>query len=95
MAKKGPIGRAEGFYIEHHISTKTIAELSEELDRTVSSIETFVKKNNIKPSNRLTVGDQLARSKGSVVMTENASSLSDITKQKIVKHSETCISKIK
>lgn len=96
MAKKGPLGKAEGFYIEHHINTKTVQELSEELDRTVASIELFIKKNKLNTSgNKMTAGEQMARHKGTVVMTENASSLSDLTKKKVVKHSEDCITKIK
>jgi hypothetical protein len=92
MAKKGPIGKVEAFYIDHHYQLLTPTDLANELDRTVRSIELYIKKNHtdnkkstttIKEnnSNQLTAGDQFIRKDGVVIMTENASTISDEVKK--------------
>ena len=75
MAKKGPLGKAEVFYIENHYPQSDATELAADLDRSVSSIKNFIKKNKLDQKPAINVSDQFARQKGSVVMTENASSL--------------------
>lgn len=91
MAKKGPIGKVEAFYIDHHYQTATSSDLALDLDRTVRSIELYIKKNftdkqksitSIKQDNgTLTAGDQFIRENGAVIMTENASTISDETRK--------------
>jgi len=97
MAKKrGPIGKVESFYIEKQISTKTLEEIATDLDRSIASVRKFVDKHKIKKETKPSpVYDQFARSKGSVVMTENASSMSESkpVKKNILKNS--CVTKIK
>lgn len=91
MAKKGPIGKVEAFYIDHHYQTTTPSDLALELDRTVRSIELYIKKNftdkqksvtSVKQnSDTLTAGDQFIRENGAVIMTENASTIADETRK--------------
>lgn len=96
MAKKGPIGKVEGFYIENNYSTLDVAQIATDLDRPKSSIENYIKKNNLKETkpDRITAGDQLARRPGIVTMTENASSMSD-SKKRLTPPTKSCIVKIK
>jgi len=91
MAKKGPIGKVEAFYIDHHYQTITPTDLAQDLDRTVRAIEVYIKKNftdkqksttPIKNNNNtLTAGDQFIRQNGAVIMTENASTIADETRK--------------
>ena len=81
MAKKGPIGKAEAFYIENHYPQTEVKQLAEDLDRTVTAIKTFIKKNKLDDKPSISVDNQLAKQKGSVVMTESASSMIDARKQ--------------
>lgn len=77
-SKRGPLSKAETFYITEHAKIgKNINDIAVDLDRPIKSIEkcytTAVKEN----SQSFNVGSQFAKHKGSVVMTENASSMSD------------------
>lgn len=91
MAKKGPISKVESFYIDHHYQAITPSDLAQELDRTVRAIELYIKKNftdkqksttSIKQeSDGLKAGDQFIRQNGAVIMTENASMISDETRK--------------
>lgn len=89
--KRGPLSKAEMFYIEgkrDEMSTETIAE---DLNRSKTTIENYLKKN---PRKGLTVGDQFARQKGVTIMTENASIMSDETRSS-KKVQKSCVTKIK
>lgn len=94
--KRGPLSKAETFYIvEHAKSNKDISEIASDLDRPIKSIEkcyTKAKKDNDKP---VMVGDQFAIHKGSVVMTENASAMSEATKKKTLTRPKDCVTSIK
>lgn len=96
MAKKGPLGKAEAFYIEQHLAIKTEQEIAEDLDRTVSSIKNFLKKNKLKIEKQKTILDQnIVRHKGGAVMTETASSLSDNKRRVSKELNKSCITTIK
>lgn len=87
MARKGPIGKIEAFYIDHHYQLMTTTDLAIELNRTVKSVETYIKKTHTdknkgvteikKKTDSLTSGDQFIRQNGATIMTENASTISD------------------
>jgi hypothetical protein len=97
MAKKGPIGKVEGFYIENNYRLIDISQLASDLDRPKSSIENYIKKNlkNKKPSGT-TVGEHLARRPGVVTMTENASTMSDSSRKSVgTPRTRSCTTKIK
>ena len=75
MAKKGPLGKAEIFYIDQHREKITVDELCKDLDRTKAAINKYLKDN---PAKLQTMVDKnITRHKGGAVMTENASSLAD------------------
>jgi len=96
MAKKGPIGKVEKFYIESKINEKTIQEIAIDLDRSISSVEKFMKKHKIEPQPKTArVSEQFARSSGTVAMTENASSMSEQTRKAVNNLDRSCTTKIK
>ena len=39
MTKKGPLGKAEEFYVEHHYKTNTVDQIAKELDRPKATIK--------------------------------------------------------
>ena len=84
MTKTGPLSKAEKFYIENKYSEKMdVDRLCKELDRTKKSIQNFINKNDLskieeEPENKETLlSQQFAKSKGTIVMTPNASVMSD------------------
>lgn len=94
MFKKGPLSKAECFYIQHNYNKIDISQLSEDLNRPVAIIEKWIKKNISNAPAPIKAGDHFARMKGSVVMTENASTLSDSKRKKLTQRQQ-CITKIK
>lgn len=84
MAKKGPIGKVEGFYIQNNYKNLDLEQIASDLDRSRSSVETYIKKNKLEsnPVSGIKAGDHFAKRNGSVVMTETASSLSDNNRKK-------------
>lgn len=94
MAKKGPLGKVETFYIDHNYRQLDIAEIAQDLDRTIKSVETYITKTHTRQKPTVTAGEQMARSKGVVTMTENASSISD-SRRKAKTINKNCITKIK
>jgi hypothetical protein len=97
MGKKGPISKIEAFYIDNNRDTD-VAQIALDLDRSITSIEKYLKK-NVTEAPRQTgtrAGDQFARNdKGSVVMTENASQMSDAVRKTVIKKPTHCVTKIK
>lgn len=82
-SKRGPLSKAEIFYVtEHAKSGQDINEIATELDRPIKSIEKcYTKAQKETASKALNAGEQFARHKGSIVMTENASTISDARKK--------------
>ena len=84
MTKKGPLSKAEKFYIENHIDL-SIGSLCKDLDRAKSTVNKFLKtlpdvKQDQGPTpvakKETTTMSQFGRSgKGSTVMTQTASDL--------------------
>ena len=95
--KRGPLSKAEVFYIEQHVKAgKSSEEIASDLDRNVKSIESCVEKaQKENPPKRFIAGDQFARTKGSVIMTENASTMADATRKKKSPKTLDCVTKIK
>lgn len=76
-SKRGPLSKAETFYITEHAKVgKDINEIATDLDRPVKSIQKYYT-SAAKDKDAFIVGNQFAKHKGSVVMTENASSMAD------------------
>lgn len=84
MTKKGPLSKAEKFYIENH-RDHDVKDLCKDLDRAQSTVSKFLdtlpgeKTAPIAPSKQETLlSQQFARNdKGSLVMTPNASEMAD------------------
>ena len=85
MAKKGPISKIEGFYIEQNYRDMDIAELATDLDRSITSIENHIKKNYTKQK---TVTGTTFRDE------ESTFTISD-AKRQVVRPNTECVTKIK
>lgn len=91
MSKRGPLSKIEKFYIENNLD-QSVDELASELDRAKSVIKAYASKCEKKPratekvkENNIThLASQIPSSKGSTVMTENGSSLSDEFRKKSI-----------
>jgi len=99
MTKKGPLGKAETFYVKEHCSKQSAEEIAKDLDRPIvtvkNAIEKFTMSGDVTPKAG-TAGSQMARRDGVTIMTENASAISDESPRKIgSKRSEDCIARIK
>jgi hypothetical protein len=94
--KRGPLSKAEIFYIEGNFNKLSHNQIASDLNRPVKSIDNYVSKipREKKEKNNLTVGDQFVRQGGATIMTENASTLSDSKKTKKPLHNN-CTVKIK
>lgn len=95
MLKKGPLSKVETFYIKSHYNKIDLKEIAEDLNRPMGIIEKWAKKNIIEAPGTIKAGDHFARTKGAVVMTENASTLADSKKKRKVSTRQPCITKIK
>lgn len=76
--KKGPLSKAEAFYIDGNYKDMDVVDIANDLNRTITSIESYIKKHHSKERVSGTkAGDHFHSHKGSTVMTENASTMSD------------------
>lgn len=96
-SKRGPLSKAEVFYItEHAKSGKNIDEIALDLDRPIKSVQSCYTKAQKEANTTFNVGQQFAKHKGSVVMTQNASELSDATRHiRTTKKTQDCITSAK
>jgi hypothetical protein len=74
MTKKGPLGKAEEFYVEQHCDKKSSEEIAKELDRAISLIDRHAEHYR---EMRMKSGGQMGRQPGVTVMTKNASMMAD------------------
>ena len=96
MTKKGPLGKAEEFYVENHFTSKSVDEIAKELDRSKTSINKFVEKcKKNAPAVEFNAGTQMAKQEGVTVMTQNASMFADEAKKKTKSKVRSCITTIK
>tara|TARA_B100000085_G_scaffold33308_1_gene27412 strand:- start:1849 stop:2148 length:300 start_codon:yes stop_codon:yes gene_type:complete len=80
--KKGPLSKAEAFYIDGNHKSMDVVDIATDLNRSITSIESYIKKNHNKEHVAGTkAGDHFHSHKGSTVMTENASTMSDEKKK--------------
>lgn len=96
MAKKGPISKVEGFYIQENYRDMDIAELATDLDRSITSVENYIKKNYTKQKTvtGTTAGEHIVSERGSTIMTETASTIAD-SRRSVVRPNTECVTKIK
>ena len=78
MAKQGPLGTAEKFYIESKWNGKNLEDICKSLDRSKSSIKKYVAKCKLDEPEVFGVKNLMARREGLAIMTEDASSLADV-----------------
>lgn len=97
-SKRGPLSKAEIFYITEHAKSGTdINAIALDLDRPIKSIDKcFTKARKELDSKGLTAGEQFARHKGSIVMTENASTIADTRRKvKLTQKTQNCVTQVK
>ncbi len=92
--KRGPLSKAEEYYIQGHRDNTPTDTIAADLVRSKDQVEKFIKKNP-KKEGKLTVGDQFARQSGATIMTENASSMADQQKAGYTRPKPACVTKIK
>ena len=98
MVKKGPLGKAEQFYIKEQYKEISVDDMCKELDRAKTLVKRHItkckKQEEKETEEAFTVGSQFGIRNGSVVMTQNASQMSDDVKSsstKITSRQSTCI----
>lgn len=97
MTKKGPLSKAEKFYIEHHYMKADADDLSRGLDRAKSLVESYIQECKQKEvdSEAFNTANQFFSKRGATVMTENASVMSDQVKKVVPQKISNCTTKIK
>jgi len=98
MVKKGPLGKAEQFYIKEQHKTVSLDDMCKELDRAKTLVKRHIvkckKQADKEAEEAFTVGSQFGIRNGSVVMTQNASQMSDDVKSsssKVTSRQSACI----
>jgi predicted GNAT family acetyltransferase len=95
MAKTGPLGKAESFYVEEkYKSGNSIEQIAQDLDRAVGAIEKYIKKCKIEAPKTI-VDQQFVRQGGATIMTENASTMIDQKKIIPNRKNPSCVTKIR
>jgi len=94
MSKKGPLSKAETFYIDNHHQTVDAVDIAADLDRTVKSVEAYIKKNHSKKKLANPAGDHFIRQKGVTIMSETSSTIADDRRKSFEKQQSSCITKI-
>jgi len=98
MTKKGPLSKAEKYYIENHRDLE-IKNLCKDLDRAQSIVKSFLGKlaQQEAPKDTLLYQQFARNEKGSTVMTETASEMADGKRVQFneAKHRSRCITPIK
>lgn len=78
MTKKGPLSKAEQFYIEQKYLELDLGGLCKELDRAKGIVEKHIKSKNLnKGKTKSHLAEQFGYQGGSTIMTQNASELGD------------------
>ena len=96
MTKKGPLGKAEIFYVKGHYEAQEVEQIAKDLDRALSLIRKQVSKfKEGQPKKKPLAGEAMARREGVVVMTETASELSDQSRGRAKNRPKHCTTKIK
>jgi hypothetical protein len=81
MTKKGPLGKAEEYYVKGHYTSVEAKQIAKELDRPIGVIKKHIEKVKSEEATGATAGKMMARQDGIVVMTESSSTMADETKK--------------
>lgn len=97
MTKKGPLGKAEEFYIKHNYQNVSLDDLCKDLDRAKSLVERHVEKCRQEDvdGEAFNVSNQFAYKKGTTIMTPEASILADTIRKTQSNPRPPCVTKIK
>ena len=97
MTKKGPLGKAEIFYVKGHYEEQEVEQIAKDLDRALSLIRKQIAKllKEGQPKKKPMAGEAMARREGIVVMTETASELGDQSRGRAKNRPKHCTTKIK
>lgn len=94
--KKGPLGKAEVFYIDGNYRDLTAVEIAQDLNRSITSIENYIKKNlSRKNTGGIQAGDHFIRQRGVTIMSENASTIADQKRKSGSPYKKGCTTRIK
>jgi hypothetical protein len=111
MIKKGPLGKAEKFYIEHHLDLP-LDDLCKDLNRAKSVVEKYIDKipaykkepkaaeetkEPVEKKETLLYKQFARNDRGSTVMTQNASEMADTKRGQFGKKGvqKNCVTKIR
>jgi hypothetical protein len=97
MTKKGPLGKAETYYVRGHYKDQEVDEIAKDLDRAVITIQRQVDEfKALEAPVRTTAGDQMARREGLVTMTEASSSTADASREvSLPRRTKECVTQTK
>ena len=88
MTKKGPLGKAEKYYVEGHYKTLEAKQIAKELDRPIGAVKKHIETvKKEEPEDVINAGTSMARQEGVVTMTETASELAATSKTRTNNHS--------
>jgi|TARA_R110000765_G_scaffold262549_2_gene362476 hypothetical protein len=82
MTKKGPLGKAEKYYVKGHHKTLEAKEIAKELDRPINVVKKHIAEVKVGELESHTAGAQMARQDGVVTMTQSASEMADAAPKK-------------
>jgi hypothetical protein len=98
MTKKGPLGKAELFYVKEHCQDLEAKEIAKELDRPIATVKKAVDKFIAEfPKDKQafgTAGSQMARRDGIVTMTAGASQTADEKRSTKKRSRPSCVTTI-
>jgi len=77
MSKTGPLSVAEKFFISKKYKEMELEDLSKELKRTQSIIQEYIEEYERENPDEFNVASQMSSSRGTTVMTQNASEMID------------------
>jgi len=98
MTKKGPLGKAEMYYVEGHLEGQDAKRIAQDLDRPVTTVQRHIDKCKKDSPQAKGAGSRMARRDGIVTMTQSASEISDEIRTKPKRGRQgrpSCISRIK
>jgi hypothetical protein len=94
MAKQGPLGTAEKFYIEQHWNGENIDEICVALDRSKTAVKKHVAHCKRNEPELLNAKNMMATREGIAIMTQDASMMADDIRKRGSNPRPKCVFKI-
>ena len=86
MAKTGPLGKLEKYYIEGNYQQMDVADLAKEMDRSKTAVKNYIKKLSAvkeeEVAQEFKVGEKIPVNNNPIVMTETEASRADAISQR-------------